>query len=507
MVIRSMTEQGQNQARISQVMREYLQAKLWGPIFGKNEKSYLDRTLGKEAEFGLIQIDPLGKPGDNRKLMKLVEESPRYEPLMMLGANGEDCVRGYYDTHTEFSFITEAGVPLVEILFPVFTDLVSMAISFSEFFKEFIGMARECDMLIIGTGLQPAIPDVSVLYDLWFPGMRYHLLRDLFLEKYRANPLGQEFSWLGKDFHNLHAQGVNVVTMTSSDQTHVEMHSPEEVILAYNVMQVVTPIFMALFRNAPVYGIDPENPQVIQRIDRAFISRELLWRAVNSGQSGFPGFYTEPADLVTAFATKQCYFKFVDDGYQPFDQPFWQLPDDEINDPTLAFVRGTDYSIFRLTDKGTGEFRPVCQQSPNKNASSMFEQLRPLMASSALYLGVILSLNHIWNEIKQQMITMVDVQDWYYKVQMHDCGGLLQNNTKFMKLMYIVVEAAYAELKKRQLGEQEFLSQFVGPCSRRELDQHIRRKHPHLEAYGEGGHQGFQNFLHSVAFGDTATLF
>jgi gamma-glutamylcysteine synthetase len=382
------------------------------------------RKIGREAEYPVVNADgtafdiaqlwaDLAGPGLTRE---------RMSGGMIVGLNG-----------MKYSYASEVGRGTIEVITGPRHDLVSLARDHEEAVRRLVTVAAKHGARILGVGVQPVTP-ASV--DLMTPKPRYGVLHDVI-----GDP------WLS-------------FTSTASDQTHVDVSSPEIAAMA-NLCNMLSPVIIALCANSGV----------VAGGDAGVVS----WREKAMGEiqpeHGRHGMPVEPAETLAhhmEMLANLPHLMHRIDGVatagtgRPFRELMGDMDKEEVWKSFLVHEHYVWHSARPRSRQGTVEIRCACQQPWDSH-----------MAASALALGLVSGAAEIAQFLGDQLGPdgWEKMRQWHTEVIVHG----LQAPEPAEGFILGVLERARSALRARGRKEAPFIEPLFQRLKRRESPAHRMR--------------------------------
>ncbi len=207
------------------------------------------RKVGQEKEYPVVWANDY-QAADVRILFPILIEKgwePKYDEVY------NNLILGVMEPITGVEVTTEAGWCTLEIIMPPEESIIDSTLKLQKVEKMIVSLARDQGMLVLGYGIQPiSLPEPR----LWIKKRRHEKIREVLPE------------------------GVNIVTITASDQVHVDI-TRDEVVDAVNVFNALSGLIIHLFANSPIWqgGVDPLYRLAV---------REDLWSFASPDRIGMP---------------------------------------------------------------------------------------------------------------------------------------------------------------------------------------------------------------------------
>lgn len=423
-------------------------------------------TVGTEGEY--ILVSEKGKPGDIRKMFDIMK-GLGWTPLFTKDNEGRALVKGFLDEKSGISVNTEAGFSTIEINSPPYSTLHEMAINLEDFMCQITRIAKNTGQYVLGYGIQPV--RIPTIYD-WFPSARYLALRE---ELKRWDPKTSDILRIldvDEKFFRLFSTGVDTVTSTASIQTHTLMKSKEEAVAILNLFNLLTPFFISLYANSPVYG---------GRVGKVMASREALWHSVHPIQVGlYNNKITSFEDLVSLYMEAHVIIRPNGNEFKAVHKMLKDVNPEFLDQELLQIVRGTFWKVARITKDACIEFRVCCQQIPDKDLS-----VSSIIEIVGMALGIANNYHAMFEILKKYDVTVLNVRHLYIQA-IQKGQTLFTQDTLFQEVTKAMIEIAYDGLKKRGQTEEIYLDKLLGISLYKKGNQ----EHPVIQAFKQNGLKG-----------------
>jgi len=299
------------------------------------------RSVGREAEYPVVTGE--GLAADVRAMWAPLMASPG--PTLTPSYEGElittlEC--------EDYTYSLEVGWGTVEIITGPREDLFSLKAAHEAAMARVYRVAESLGYRILGYGAQPVTPPSGALMS---PKARYSVL---------LQALGDAWYWF---------------TVTASDQVHVDIARPE-LVAQINLVNLVTPVVVALCGNSPVVG---------GAMSGAMSAREAQMGDIHAGsfRHGMPGSAIADMEDYIGRLAKQPYLVHREgDDWTAQGQPFEEwltaaTPERRWDDYLLHehYIWNSGRPRSRIA---TIELRSACQQPHGSH-----------MAAAALGVGIV----------------------------------------------------------------------------------------------------------------------
>ena len=228
-------------------------------------------------------------------------------------------------------------------------------------------------------------------------------------------------------------------TVSAASQVHIDIFNEKEAILAVNTFNALTPIFIAIFANSPIWR---------GKITSKLALREYFYEIMSPEFSGIPEKpFLDLNDYIQEVVNKKCFFFGVKNGkfISPKERTLLKflennrLSKEETYQNYLCLESMVMWNARLRVDLGTIEIRPCCTQPPKEQ-----------MTIPALMLGLIENL-----EKASQIVKEKKWEEWRrLKTEALEKG---LENQNILSLAKEVLEIAEEGLSKRGYNEEKNL--------------------------------------------------
>lgn len=365
------------------------------------------RQIGHEKELPLVWEENF-QAADGRLLFPAFMAmgwQPKYDDVnsevMLSVANGQGV-----------ELTTEAGWCTLELIMPPRESVLTAYQELAAMEKLISRVARDHGMLLLGYGIQPV---TNYGRKLWIAKSRHNAIRQALPEE------------------------VNVVTITASDQVHLDI-SRSEIVDAVNVFNAFSGLIIQLFANSPVWQGKPDA-------QKRLAVREDMWRFATPDRRGmFPRQFADISDFISHMAGLKQLIVRHNGGYQvPGTSYFQYVLDNPQTDwqTHWLYLEGMTWTNARpRVPYGTIEVRPACSQAAVGSA-----------ALAAFTLGLLENL-----KLCQKLLSQ---HPWSYWQSLRRAAIRGQRQQVLWDLCGEALHLAEGGLKKRALGEEEMLGPLV----------------------------------------------
>jgi len=313
------------------------------------------RSVGREAEYPVVTGE--GLAADVRAMWAPLMASPgptltpKYEEELITILECED-----------YTYSLEVGWGTVEVITGPRQDLFGLKAAHEAAMARLYRVAESLDYRILGYGAQPLTPPSAALMS---PKARYGVLLEA---------LGDAWYWF---------------TVTASDQVHVDIARPE-LVSQINLVNLVTPVVVALCGNSPVVG---------GALSGAMSARESQMGVIHAGsfRHGMPGSaVVDMEDYIRRLAQQPYLVHREGDDWRavgrPFDEWLAEAPPERRWDDYLLHEHYIWSSGRPRSRIATIELRSACQQPHGSH-----------MAATALGVGIVEAAPLIDTFVREQL--------------------------------------------------------------------------------------------------------